>query len=55
MVRGRPNMVGMNWNWNILQGDLTSMPGLRFNPMMLLHGEQELVLPAGRICRFHVL
>jgi hypothetical protein len=26
---------------------ITSTPGLSFNPMMLLHGEQELVLPTG--------
>lgn len=29
--------------------DLPSVPGLSFNPMMLLHGEQELVLPLGAL------
>lgn len=27
--------------------EITLMPSLKFNPMMLLHGEQELVLPNG--------
>jgi 3-hydroxyacyl-CoA dehydrogenase/3a,7a,12a-trihydroxy-5b-cholest-24-enoyl-CoA hydratase len=27
--------------------EITAIPSLRFNPMMLLHGEQELVLPTG--------
>lgn len=32
-----------------LLSDITTLPSLRFNPMMLLHGEQELVLPVGAI------
>lgn len=43
--RALPSMAVL-WQHTAMS-ELTSLPGLSFNPMLLLHGEQELILPNG--------
>jgi hypothetical protein len=46
-VRVLPTLAVL-WQHSAMS-ELTSTPGLSFNPMLLLHGEQELILPVGQL------